>query len=84
MRRWSLGLPPVNEARVARRPCQRWLNLFVLTHRQDAEGWQRMEWPDGGALIEQSWLVVMVFQIVGSELASIAKERMKRAQSSHR
>lgn len=80
VRRWCLGLPSGREAPVGGRPCQSWLNLFVLTHRPCTDGWQRLEWPDGGPLLEQSWLLVSVFQIIASELAAIAREQIKRGR----
>ncbi len=78
MRRWNLGYPLSSQPAVGSRPCQYWMNLYVLSHQPEPAGWRRLEWPDGKPLLTQSWRLVTIFQVIGDELAQIAQERQKR------
>jgi hypothetical protein len=60
------------------RPPRVWLQLFLLTHRPDGEGWRRVEWPDGRPLLAQSWPQVLALEALADELARMAAERRRR------
>jgi hypothetical protein len=60
------------------RPPRAWLELFLLTHRQDAHGWQRLEWPDGAPLLAQPWPRVCALRTLGDELEQIAAEQRRQ------
>ena len=78
MRHWHLGYPIGDFPPVAGRPCGYWITLFILSHRETANGWERIAWPDGGALLAQPWPEVMVYEIIRGESEQIAAERMRR------
>ena len=61
------------------RPPRTWLELFLLTHRLDADGWLRLAWPDGGPLLAQSWPQVRALQAIADELDAVAAERRRQA-----
>jgi hypothetical protein len=63
------------------RPARLWLQRFLLTHRQAADGWQRLAWPDGAPLLAQPWPDVLALQAIGDELDEVAAERRRRASA---
>ncbi len=78
MRHQDLGYPPEPVPPVAGRPCSTWIALFALSHRETADGWARIAWPDGGPLLTQPWPEVAIFEAIRGELHSIALERIRR------
>jgi len=56
------------------RPFHYWINLFLLTHQIHGGQWRRREWPDNGPLLQQYWLMALVFSLIGDELARAALE----------
>ena len=77
MRHWHLGYPLGDIPKVGGRPCVQWINLFVLSHRENPAGWVRTEWPDGQPLLVQSWLQAMIFEAIKGELAAIGREKRR-------
>ncbi|HKI97173.1 MAG TPA: hypothetical protein VKB51_01740 [bacterium] len=63
------------------RPLRLWLQLFLLSHRPAADGWQRLAWPDGGPLLAQSWPLVLALHAIGDELDAVAADRRREVVS---
>jgi len=74
-------LPLARGERVCGRPCGHWLSLFSLSHVRDAHGWRRLDWPDGAPLLQQSWPLVQVFQVVAEEWLAAEGAEARRRQA---
>ena len=78
MRRGRLGYPGETML-VAGRPGGWWLTMFRLSHREAGGEWERIAWPDGGALLDQAWPLVVGFEMIRAECQVIAAERIRRS-----
>ena len=81
MHHWRAGRSLAQLPRVCGRPCGHWLSLFLLSHARERQGWRRLEWPDGEALLQQSWPMVQVFQMIAEELVAADMAEVRRANT---
>ena len=81
VRQWRTGLPLARLPPVCGRPCGHWLSLFLLCHTRVEQGWRRLEWPDGRALLHQSWPLVQVFQIIEDECRAADQAEARRSSA---
>jgi len=51
--------------------------LFLGCHEHNGWGYQRMNWPDGGAFLEQENLLVEAFRVIRGEIVAIQKSEAK-------
>jgi hypothetical protein len=77
VRRRRLGFPD-EPLVVAHRPVSWWLALFRLSHREAGGVWERIAWPDGGPLWQQSWPLAAAFELMRDEHQALAAEQARR------
>lgn len=53
----------------------KWLQLWSHIYQPTGFGWVRMEWPDGGSLIEQPAIGVAMLELVGDEFMKEARAK---------
>lgn len=51
-----------------------WLRLWVQINQPTGFGWMRIEWPDGGCLLDQPAIAIEMLDLVGEQF-------MKEAQA---
>jgi hypothetical protein len=83
VRRQRLGYLP-EPLPVAGRPAGWWLTLFFLSHREAGGGWERLAWPDGGPLLDQSWPLVLAFEAIGDECRRVWSEAARQGARGRR
>lgn len=52
-----------------------WRHLWMACHEGGLAGPVLREWPDGGALLNQSALLVQIFQLIEEQMSAEAKSR---------
>lgn len=58
-----------------------WLSLWNQCHESGLTGPTRVEWPDGGALVDQPNLTVNVFAMITQQAIAEAKSQEAQAKT---
>ena len=64
-------------------PVRAWVDMFFHVHVFQ-EAWVRLEWPDGGAYLDQPNLAVEVFDVIRDEAIDRMNEKRKKDKDGKR
>lgn len=56
-----------------------WMEIWQLTNQPTGYGFTRIEWPDGGSLLDQPALGVEMLELVGEQIMKVAMEAQARS-----